>query len=208
MPATKSLQTDDLAARARDAWRSVLPSSWRATPGLEEAARPADWAVPVRPELAGSENLWQVTPEFYRGGQPDRDGFAALEAFGIRTVISLRQTVNDVPLAAGSGLDLVRVPMKSRYVSENDGARIVKAMQALRQGLERGPVLVHCHHGADRTGAIVALWRMLYQGWTRQQALDELIAGGYGFHPMWANIPRYLRRVDLEDLRARIEAAG
>jgi len=208
MPAVKPLHAEDLAARARDAWRSAMPSSWRATPGLEDAARPPGWAVPVRPDLVGNENLWQVTPDFYRGGQPDRDGFRALEAFGIRTVISLRQTVNDVPLAAGSGLVLVRVPMKSRYVSENHGLRIVRAMQALRLGLQSGPVLVHCHHGADRTGAIAALWRILYQGWSRQQALDELIAGGFGFHPMWANIPRYLRRVDLEDLRARIERVG
>ena len=207
MSGTQNLKPDDLAARARDAWRSAMPSSWKATPGLEEAARLPDWAVPVRPELPGMENLWRVTADFYRGGPPDAAGFRALEGLGIRTVISLRQTVNDVPLAAGSGLLLVRVPMKSRYVSENHGARIVRAMQALRQGLQVGPVLVHCHHGADRTGAIVGLWRMLYQGWSRQQALDELIAGGYGYHPMWANIPRYLRKVDLDDLRARIKAA-
>lgn len=208
MPATRLLQTEDLAARLRDAWRSAMPSSWRATPGLEEAARLPGWAEPVRPELAGTENMWLVAGGFYRGGQPTAEGFRALEDFGIRTVISLRQTVNDASLAAGSGLVLVRVPMKSRYVAENGGARIVRAMQALREGLKAGPVLVHCHHGADRTGAIVALYRMLYQGWTRQQALDELIAGGYGYHPIWANIPRYLRKVDLEDLRARIEDAG
>ena len=208
MSPARHLQADDLAARARDAWRSAMPSSWKATPGLEEAARLPEWAVPIRPELTGTENLWRVAENFYRGGQPDAEGFRALEAHGIRTVISLRQTVNDVPLAAGSGLVLVRVPMKSRYVSENQSARIVRAMQALRQGLQAGPVLVHCHHGADRTGAIAALWRMLYQGWSRQQALDELIAGGYGYHPMWANIPRYLRKVDLEALRARIETLG
>ena len=208
MSPTRPFQADDLAARARDAWRSAMPSSWKATPGLEEAARLPEWAVPIRPELPGTENLWRVAENFYRGGQPDAEGFRALEAHGIRTVISLRQTVNDVPLAAGSGLVLVRVPMKSRYVSENQSARIVRAMQALRQGLQAGPVLVHCHHGADRTGAIAALWRMLYQGWSRQQALDELIAGGYGYHPMWANIPRYLRKVDLEALRARIETLG
>lgn len=208
MPPIRPLVADDLADRARDAWRSAMPSSWKATPGLEEAARLAEWALPVRPELPGTENLWRLTDDFYRGGQPDAEGFAALEAHGIRTVISLRQTVNDVPLAAGSGLLLVRVPMKSRYVSENHGTRIVRAMQALRQGLKAGPVLVHCHHGADRTGAIAALWRILYQGWSRQQALDELIAGGYGYHPIWANIPRYLRRVDLDDLRSRIETLG
>ena len=208
MSPARPFQAEDLAARARDAWRSAMPSSWKATPGLDDAARLPEWAEPVRPELPGTENLWRVAENFYRGGQPDATGFRALEGLGIRTVISLRQTVSDLPLAAGSGLVLVRVPMKSRYVSENKGARIVRAMQALRQGLQAGPVLVHCHHGADRTGAIVALWRILYQDWSRQQALDEMIAGGYSYHPIWANIPRYLRKVDLEALRARIETLG
>jgi len=131
MSPARPFQADDLAARARDAWRSAMPSSWKATPGLDDAARLPEWAEPVRPELPGTENLWRVAENFYRGGQPDATGFRALEGLGIRTVISLRQTVSDLPLAAGSGLVLVRVPMKSRYVSENKGARIVRAMQAL-----------------------------------------------------------------------------
>jgi protein tyrosine/serine phosphatase len=80
----------------------------------------------------------------------------------------------------------------------------VQAVRDLRAGMPRGPVLVHCHHGADRTGLICALWRVLYQGWSRQSAIDELIEGGYGFHPIWFNIPRYLREVNLTDLRDRI----
>ena len=94
--------------------------------------------------------------------------------------------------------------MKSRYVAEKNGLRVVQAMRALQAGLRRGPVLVHCHHGADRTGLICALWRILYESWSRQAAIDELIEGGYGFHPIWFNIPRYLREVNLIDLRDRI----
>jgi protein tyrosine/serine phosphatase len=208
MPATRLLDAEVLAERARDAWRSAMPSSWRATPGLADDARPAHWAARVRPDLPGVENLWRVTDLLYRAGQPSRAGFRTLESFGIQTVISLRQTVSDLSLAAGTGLALHRIPMKSRYVAENRGDRIVRAMRCLNAGVARGPVLVHCHHGSDRTGLIVALWRILYEGWSRQQALDELIAGGYGYHPIWANIPRYLRKVDLKDLRARIEGWG
>ena len=183
-----------------------MPSSWKATPGIADSARLSHWARRVEPELEGVENFWQVTSEFYRAGQPTAHGFRELDDFGIRTVINLRQTVSDVSLAAGTGITLIRVPMKSRYVAENRGARIVKAMRALKAAMEEGPVMVHCHHGSDRTGVIVALWRVLYEGWSRQQALDELISGGYGYHPIWANIPRYLRKVDLKDLRARVEA--
>jgi protein tyrosine/serine phosphatase len=205
MSTSRVLLREDMTERARDAFRSAMPTSWRATPGLDEAARPDHWSRAVRPDLQGVENLWQITERFYRSGQPTAEGFRALEDFGIRTVISMRQTVNDVPLAAGTGLALVRIPMKSRHVAEHRGDKIVRTMRVLRKSMAQGPVLLHCRHGSDRTGVIVALWRILYEGWSRQAALDELIAGGYGYHAIWANIPRYVRKVDLRDLRARIE---
>ena len=185
---------------------AALPASFLPTKGLGQEARPAHWAPKVLPELPGLPNLYRVAPRLYRGAQPDAEGFAQAAELGIRRVISLRQTVRDEPLAEGTGLDLVRIPMKSRHVAEKNGAKVVAAMRALRQGMAEGPVLVHCHHGADRTGLICALWRMLDEGWSRQQAIDELIEGGYGFHPIWANIPRYLARVDLDALRERISS--
>jgi protein tyrosine/serine phosphatase len=118
--------------------------------------------------------------------------------------LSLRQTLDDGPLAKGTALALSRVAIKSRHVGENNGARVVQAMRLMQAAMTLGPVLVHCHHGADRTGLICALWRILYEGWSRQSAIDEMIEGGYGFHPVWSNIPRYLRAVDLTDLRDRI----
>ena len=127
-----------------------------------------------------------------------------MAALGIRSVISLRQTVSDTPLAAGAGLTLYRIPMKSRHVGERDGAKVVEAMRDLRA--VQGPVLVHCHHGADRTGLIIALWRQLYEGWSKDEAKRELVEGGYGFHTIWSNIPRYLDRLGLAALQARIEA--
>ena len=51
---------------------------------------------------------------------------------------------------------------------------------------------------------IAALYRMIHQGWTREEALRELHEGGFGFHPMWGNIPKYLEGVDLTDLQARV----
>ncbi|MEI6097416.1 MAG: tyrosine-protein phosphatase [Alphaproteobacteria bacterium] len=181
---------------------AALSASFVPTPGLSNAHRPTNWAVPLT--ISGIPNLHRVTQDLYRAAQPDADGFAQLPALGIRTVISLRQTVDDTSLAAATPLTLLRVPMKSRHVAEQGGARIVQALQLLYQSLASGPVLVHCHHGADRTGLICALYRMLSQGWTRDAALDELIHGGYGFHPIWANIPRYLQTVDLVVLKDRI----
>lgn len=184
---------------------SAVPAPFLPIPGLAVEARPKAWAAKVLPVGAGLPNLHHVAPNLYRAAQPDGAGFAVLAASGISSALSLRQTVDDTALAQGSGLVLYRVPMKSRYVAEKNGAKVVQAMRDLRVGMATGPVVVHCHHGADRTGLICALWRILYEGWSRQSAIDELIEGGYGFHPIWSNIPRYLRRVDLTDLRERIE---
>lgn len=183
---------------------AALPAAFFPTPGMAQGLRPANWAQPV--PLAGVPNLHRITPLLYRSAQPTSDGFASLAALGIKTVISLRQTVNDMPLAAGTQITVQRIPMKSRYVAERGGAKVVEAMRDLYAGLQVGPTLIHCHHGADRTGLIAALYRILTQGWSREAALQELIHGGFGYHPIWANIPRYIQSVGLTDLRARIEA--
>lgn len=201
MPAFRAFLPSSLSRRALLA---AMPVSFLPIPGLSHEARPALWASKVVPEVEGVPNLFQVAPNLYRSAQPTAAGFAALKELGVKSVLSMRQTVDDVPLADGTGLVLYRVPMKSRYVAERGGAKVVQAMRDLAEGMARGPVLVHCHHGADRTGLICALWRILYEGWTRQSAIDELIEGGFGFHPIWSNIPRYLRAVDLIDLRDRI----
>ena len=108
-------------------------------------------------------------------------------------------------MAEPAGLIVYQVRMKSRNVGEDESAKVVAAMRFLNQGVALGPTLLHCHHGADRTGALIAVYRMLYQSWTRADALAELIDGGYGFHPIWANIPRYIEEVDLADLKSRID---
>lgn len=182
----------------------AVPDALFPIPGLSPHARPPQWALRVDPAVLGLPNLWRVTDLIYRSAQPDADGFAAVQGLGVRCVLSLRQTRQDAPLVKGADLALYRVPMKSRYVAEKNGARVVQALRDLHKAMQRGPVLVHCRHGADRTGLICALWRILYQGWSRQSAIDELIEGGYGFHPIWFNIPRYLREVNLTDLRDRI----
>lgn len=174
------------------------------TPPAFAKVRAANWAEPVA--MTGLPNLHRVTPQLYRSAQPDATGFANLAGIGIKTVINLRQLVDDAPLAIGTDLTLRRVRMKSRHVGEDDAAKMVQVLRFIRQGLQTGPVLVHCHHGADRTGATMALYRILYQGWTRNAALDELVNGGFGFHTVWANIPRFVAGCDLADIKRRAEA--
>jgi Tyrosine phosphatase family len=163
----------------------------------QDGVRPKQWATPLA--LAGAPNLHQVEKNFFRSAQPDATGFKGLSTrHGVRTVISLRAFNADEPLATGLHLKLERVRINTWNIRHKD---VVTALQDLRRASRDAPVLLHCQHGADRTGMISALYRILYQGWSKAAALDEMQNGMFGYHAVWGNIPRFISRVDIEELR-------
>ena len=164
------------------------------------AERPAKWAQPVHGTTV--KNLNRVTPQLYRSAQPDAAGMRGLEKLGVKTVIDLRDLNDDAKEARGTGLRLQRVKMDAWHIEDGD---IVRVLASLRRR-ENGPFLVHCHHGSDRTGIVCAMYRLVEQRWRREDAIRELTDGGYGFHGMWTNIPRYLRQVDIEKIRRDVDA--
>jgi protein tyrosine/serine phosphatase len=101
---------------------------------------------------------------------------------------------------AGTGLLDEELSVKTWHLEDDDVVRVLRILN----DPARGPILVHCQHGADRTGTMIAMYRMIVQGWSREQAVDELVNGGYGFHPLWRNVLAYLRGVDLEKIRAAV----
>ena len=160
-------------------------------------ARPAGWARPI--SVAGVPNLHQVGSNFYRSAQPEAQGFKTLAAqYGVRTVVSLRAFNADEPLARGLKLRLVRFKIHTWHIERED---VVGALRALRSAVKEVPVLLHCQHGADRTGLITALYRILYEGWSKQAASDEMLHGKFGYHAVWGNIPRYIQNVDVARLK-------
>ncbi|KAB8040245.1 dual specificity protein phosphatase family protein [Janthinobacterium aquaticum] len=162
------------------------------------SGRNAEWATPL-PHVS---NLHQVTPSLYRSAMLDADDVAQLQKLGVKTVISLRSFHADTKVLEGSGIRAVRIPINTWAIRDS---HVIEAMRTIRAAEQQGPVLLHCLHGADRTGMMTAMYRMLYQDWPREKALDELKNGGYGYHAIWKNIERYLQRVDVEALRARID---
>ena len=84
-----------------------------------------------------------------------------------------------------------------------DDEHVVEVMRLLRNP-DNGPYLIHCQHGADRTGLMSAMYRILEQDWSVDDALAELTGGGYGYHSIWSNILEYVRSADIEKLRAAI----
>lgn len=152
------------------------------------AARPEKWAVPMT--LAGVPNLHKVSDKLYRSAQPTAEGMTNLVALGIKTVVNLRDNhsdsdeIGDLPLKARR-IEIFTANMKDKYVDEF--LSIVDDTNAV-------PVLVHCLHGADRTGTMCAMYRILREGWTVDDAIDEMKNGGYGYHSVWGNLPRFIRK--------------
>jgi protein tyrosine/serine phosphatase len=162
--------------------------------------RPPTWAAPVT--LDGAPNLHRVEDRFFRSAQPNAQGFKGLaEAHGVRTVVSLRAFNADEPLANGLDLRLVRFRIHTWNIKRD---HVVSALRTVRTAAKEASVLLHCQHGADRTGLISALYRILYQGWSKDAALDEMQNGKFGYHAVWGNIPRFIARVNVERLRGEV----
>ncbi|MDI6850186.1 MAG: dual specificity protein phosphatase family protein [Candidatus Saccharicenans sp.] len=157
--------------------------------------RPENWAPPVQVE--GVPNLHKVSDLLYRCAQPTASGFKELEKMGIKTVINLRSEHSDRNLLAGTNLKYYEIPSKATQVVEGDLLKFLK----IATNPEEGPYLIHCHHGADRTGLFVAVYRIVVQGWSKDEAIREMQRGGFGFHNTYTNIVRYLQSFDPEKFR-------
>lgn len=167
----------------------------------EDGSRHPDWAEAV--PLPGAENFYKVNDDLYRAAQPSKEAFGHYEALGIRTIVNLRANHSDAGEIEGTNLVLTEIPINTWNITDADVVAALRAIKAAEK-----PVLVHCQHGADRTGTIIAMVRLVLQGWTKEQALDELVKGGYGFHRIWINIPRYIENVDVEAIRKQVMAKG
>lgn len=143
------------------------------------------------------ENLHRVDAKVWRSAQPDEKGFRELHQGGIREVLNLREWNCDSNEAEGVDVRLHRVRINPGNIREKD---LVRAVKILRDS--PGPILVHCWHGSDRTGMVVALYRMAVGGWTREQAIAEFMMPQHGHHAgVYPKHRKYLETVDVAGFR-------
>lgn len=135
---------------------------------LSPADRPAHWAQPIRME--GVPNLHKVSDTLYRSAQPSAEGMKNLKAMGIETIVNLRSFRSDRDEIGETGLAYEHIYMKAWHPEEKE---VVRFLQIVTNP-KRTPVLVHCLHGADRTGTMSAIYRIAIQGWSKEEALQEM----------------------------------
>jgi tyrosine-protein phosphatase SIW14 len=121
----------------------------------------------------GIENFGQVNENYYRGSQPFAEDFDQLKRVGIKTVIDLRKdSESEAPeWARSAGMQYFNIPMKaSRPATQEQTDYFLK----LVNDPNNWPVYVHCKGGRHRTGALTAIYRITHDGWTADQAYEEM----------------------------------
>lgn len=166
---------------------------------INEIEKSKQWAIPV--EVKGLDNFHKVSETLFRSAQPTREGMKKAEELGIGTVISLRSKQKDIELAENTDLKLIHVSMRAWNPRYEDAVKVMQLLNPDNLSANEKPILIHCYHGADRTGMMVALYRMVYQNWEREEALSEMLNGGYGYHSMWKDIVAFIKEVNVEQLK-------
>ena len=127
-------------------------------------------------------NFHKINDRLFRGGQPKEAGFAELKARGIATVIDLRDddenAMKEKALVEKAGMKFINKPLGNWSRPDLDDIdAILKEIDLTANK----PVFVHCKRGKDRTGTVIAVYRMTHDGWTAKQAGDEAEKFGIGW---------------------------
>jgi protein tyrosine/serine phosphatase len=128
-------------------------------------------------------NFIKVNDHIYRGAEPSAVGVQELGAMGVKIVLDLRE--------AGAGAEAeqreveklhikyINLPMKP--FSAPTKAEMERALSILMNSNGSDPVFVHCRRGKDRTGTVIACYRIQHDGWTNIHALEEAKSHGMSF---------------------------
>jgi tyrosine-protein phosphatase SIW14 len=134
----------------------------------------------------------------YRSGQMTAEGFAdAVENYRLRTVINVqdeysdpdidisfwdRSTIKESELCRQLGVRYVHLmpTLLPRHLIPEQRPPVIEQLLSILDDDANYPVLIHCHAGLHRTGILTAIYRMEYQGWTKEQAFLDMKAQGFG----------------------------
>jgi protein tyrosine/serine phosphatase len=157
--------------------------------------RPAKWAT----QVIGTEldNFHKMDEGVYRSKQPDEETFAMLENMGIKEILNLRRHHSDNDEAEETDLTLHHIKINAGSITED---HLIKALSIIKN--RKGPIVFHCWHGSDRTGAVAAAYRIIFNNWSKADAIDELENGNYGYHEQfYGNIKDLINNLDVDHVK-------
>jgi protein tyrosine/serine phosphatase len=138
-------------------------------------------------------NLARISETLYRGGQPDEEDFDRLRELGVRTVVDLRLHHDETEEARRAGFATERIPLQAGLLGSTPPTEAqVRRFFEIVLDPERQPVFFHCAHGKDRTGTMAALYRIEVDGWTSDEAVEEMQA--FGYHDYFRDLIQFVRR--------------
>jgi tyrosine-protein phosphatase SIW14 len=144
--------------------------------------------------LDGVPNAGRISDVLLRGAQPTEKGFAELKRSGVATIVNLRQQGQEVDWerkeTESLGLQFLNIPV-SGWSAPSD-AQVAQFLKLFHDAAGQ-PVFVHCYYGDDRTGAMVATYRIAQQHWTADQAIREMYSFGFHYY-LYPNMESYVRK--------------
>ncbi len=169
-------------------------------PGPPAATSHAPRFARKLPAPRGVAYAAEVAPGLYRGGQPNAEGIAWLKSIGVKTVLNLRHHHGDTEQrqVESAGLRYERIALGSSDAPKPE--QVARFLEIVRDPTLR-PLYVHCLHGVDRTGAMMAVYRMEEQGWSNPEAYAEMQF--FEAHKIWQDLRKFVR-----GYRARKPAAA
>jgi protein tyrosine/serine phosphatase len=182
------------------AWQTGIlrhPTAGTNDTRVTDHAAASAWAQPL--SLPGVPNLHRVSEGLYRGAQPTTEGMAQLHQLGIETVVNLRSLHSDRDEIGSLPLAREHIAMTTWEAEDDEVARFLRIVT----DPNRAPVFVHCQRGADRTGTMCAVYRIVVQGWSKDEAIAEMTQGGFGFYEGWQNLIDYVRHLDVAEIKAQ-----
>jgi protein tyrosine phosphatase (PTP) superfamily phosphohydrolase (DUF442 family) len=128
-------------------------------------------------KASGIPRFAEVTPNLYRGGDPNQKDMETLKRNGINIVVNMRggRHSREEARARKLGMRYVSIPWHCPLPQDEPFARFLKLV-------EENPtkkIFVHCRLGDDRTGMAVAAYRMAEEGWSAEEAMKEMRAFGF-----------------------------
>jgi tyrosine-protein phosphatase SIW14 len=160
---------------------------------IQAKPQPCDTCLP------GIINFAKVSDALWRGAQPTVEGFQNLEKMGVKTIVSFRHDHDDLALMKGTHLKYLRISSRAYRPTKANVTHFLKVME----DPANWPVFVHCAQGRDRTGYNTAAYRMVYQGWQAEDAIQEMHT--FHFNRIWFWDPHFVRELNSGELKERLK---